>query len=111
MLRGNGSLRVTRADVIVAGFLSNSAQVLVQDGTPTAATVVHHPTGTLSFSFGGSTLASYADQLGDYTIPDEHVAFFRELPLCHEEPRYFFVHAGVPEIPWQALQTRVGAPA
>ena len=59
--------------------------------------------GMFVYNGGSSTLASYADQLGQYRLPDEHVAFFRELPLCHDEPSHFFVHAGVPPIPLEAL--------
>lgn len=59
--------------------------------------------GMFVYNGGSSTLASYADQLGDYVIPDEHIAFFRGLPLCWEDSRHFFVHAGVPEIPLEGL--------
>jgi serine/threonine protein phosphatase 1 len=55
------------------------------------------------YNGGGSTLASYADDEGTYAIPGDHVAFFRAMPLVHETEKYFFVHAGVPEIPLSKL--------
>jgi serine/threonine protein phosphatase 1 len=60
--------------------------------------------GMFVYNGGSSTLAAYADQLGQYRLPDAHVAFFRELPLCHQEPGYFFVHAGVPQMPLEELE-------
>lgn len=59
--------------------------------------------GMFVYNGGSSTLASYADQLGEYRIPEDHVAFFRGLALSHETPEYFFAHAGVPEIPLEEL--------
>jgi serine/threonine protein phosphatase 1 len=59
--------------------------------------------GMFVYNGGSSTLASYADQLGEYRIPEEHIAFFRGLELCHQTPEYFFAHAGVPEIPLEEL--------
>jgi serine/threonine protein phosphatase 1 len=59
--------------------------------------------GMFVYNGGSSTLASYADQLGEYHIPEEHVAFFRGLELYWETPEYFFVHAGVPQIPLEEL--------
>ena len=55
--------------------------------------------GMFIYNGGSSTLASYADDRGRYTIPDEHIAFLRSLKLTFETERYFFVHAGVPDIP------------
>ena len=59
--------------------------------------------GMFVYNGGSSTLASYADQLGEYRIPEEHLAFFRELRLFYQTLEYFFVHAGVPEIPLEEL--------
>ena len=59
--------------------------------------------GMFVYNGGSSTLASYADQLGEYRIPEDHLAFFRGLELCHQTPDYFFAHAGVPEIPLEEL--------
>jgi serine/threonine protein phosphatase 1 len=55
------------------------------------------------YNGGGSTLASYADAEGNYAIPAEHLAFFQSMPLVHETEKYFFVHAGVPEMPLAQL--------
>lgn len=52
---------------------------------------------------GSATLASYADDNGNYAFPEEHIKFFRELKLCYEDDHHFFVHAGVPEIPLKDL--------
>tara|TARA_R110002096_G_scaffold77896_3_gene183192 strand:- start:20369 stop:21379 length:1011 start_codon:yes stop_codon:yes gene_type:complete len=48
---------------------------------------------------GSATLASYADDHGNYAFPEEHIKFFRSLKLSYEDEHHFFVHAGVPEIP------------
>jgi len=48
---------------------------------------------------GSATLASYADDNGNYAFPDEHIEFFRSLLLSYENEHHFFVHAGVPDIP------------
>ncbi len=48
---------------------------------------------------GSATLASYADENGNYAFPDEHIRFYRELELFYEDEHHFFVHAGVPEVP------------
>ena len=43
---------------------------------------------------GTATLQSYSiDDARD--LPHEHVAWLRSLPLCHDDGRRFFVHAGV----------------
>ncbi|MEZ4872075.1 MAG: metallophosphoesterase family protein [Bdellovibrionales bacterium] len=47
---------------------------------------------------GSATLASYEVELGQYSIPDDHMIFLRNLKLYHETDQYFFVHAGVPDI-------------
>lgn len=52
---------------------------------------------------GSATLASYADDNGNYTFPDEHLRFFRGLKLFYEDEHHFFVHAGVPEVPLSQL--------
>lgn len=48
---------------------------------------------------GSATLASYSDGQGGYAIPESHRRFLRELRLCWESERHFFVHAGVPDAP------------
>jgi serine/threonine protein phosphatase 1 len=61
------------------------------------------PTSVMGASFiyngGGATLASYANAHAQYEIPARHMEFFKRLQLFHETDDYFFVHAGVPEIP------------
>jgi serine/threonine protein phosphatase 1 len=59
--------------------------------------------GHFIYNGGSATLASYADDFGCYTIPQEHVKFIRDLELCYQTEEYFFVHAGVPEIRLEEL--------
>ena len=46
---------------------------------------------------GETTLASYGyfEADGDFALPPEHEAFYRELQLFHLEGEYAFVHAGM----------------
>jgi serine/threonine protein phosphatase 1 len=48
------------------------------------------------YNGGSSTLASYADDEGHYTIPAEHIEFYRSLKYYHVDGEYCFVHAGLP---------------
>ncbi len=48
---------------------------------------------------GSATLASYADDHGNYAFPPEHIEFFRSLRLSYQDDHHFFVHAGVPDMP------------
>jgi len=59
--------------------------------------------GMFIYNGGSSTLASYADDEGNYAIPDAHTAFLRDLDLYYEDHDVFCVHAGVPDIPLGAL--------
>ena len=59
--------------------------------------------GMFIYNGGSATLASYGNDRGEFHIPDTHLAFFKDLPLIHQTDRYFFVHAGVPNIPLEAL--------
>jgi serine/threonine protein phosphatase 1 len=59
--------------------------------------------GMFIYNGGGSTLASYADAFGRYTIPEEHLAFLRSLPPWHETPEAICVHAGLPQVPLDQL--------
>jgi serine/threonine protein phosphatase 1 len=59
--------------------------------------------GLFVFNGGGTTLASYADDSGDYAIPRDHIDFFKDLAPVHETSDHFFVHAGVPEVPLDAI--------
>jgi len=48
---------------------------------------------------GVATLRSYADEDQHVAIPEEHIDFVRETRLYHDEPGFFFVHAGLrPEL-------------
>lgn len=44
---------------------------------------------------GIETLESYRAGNGNIEIPESHVAFLRETKMYHEEPDFFFVHAGL----------------
>ena len=48
---------------------------------------------------GSATLASYADEAGNYEFPKEHLDFIRDLKVSYEDDHHYFVHAGVPNIP------------
>ena len=50
------------------------------------------------FNGGGATLASYADDFGNYTLPEMHIKFFKALLPYYETEDYVFVHAGLPDI-------------
>jgi serine/threonine protein phosphatase 1 len=56
---------------------------------------------------GSATLASYADDNGNYAFPEEHLKFFRELKMYYEDEHHFFVHAGVPDIPLKDLDEEI----
>jgi serine/threonine protein phosphatase 1 len=43
---------------------------------------------------GDETLRSYGVQAAR-KLPPEHLAWFRSLPLCHDDGRCYFVHAGI----------------
>jgi serine/threonine protein phosphatase 1 len=62
--------------------------------------------GMFIYNGGGATLASYADQQGNYEIPEHHLRFFAELPVSHQTDDFFFVHAGVPDVPLEDLDER-----
>jgi serine/threonine protein phosphatase 1 len=51
------------------------------------------------YNGGSATLSSYADGAGGYLIPAEHMQFFTSLrPWYAPEGRFFFVHAGLPDV-------------
>ena len=56
---------------------------------------------------GSATLASYADDNGNYVFPEEHLKFFRELKMHYEDEHHFFVHAGVPDMPLSELDDTI----
>ncbi len=59
--------------------------------------------GMFIFNGGSATLASYANEHGQFRLPKEHLAFLRSLPLSYQTDEYFFVHAGVPDLPLEQL--------
>ncbi len=59
--------------------------------------------GAFIYNGGSATLASYANQQGKYIIPDEHIDFFKKLQLFSQTESFFFVHAGVPDVPLNYL--------
>jgi serine/threonine protein phosphatase 1 len=59
--------------------------------------------GYFIYNGGGATLASYANDNGEYVIPGSHFTFLEELKYFHETEDYFFVHAGVPNKPLKDL--------
>ena len=44
---------------------------------------------------GRTTINSYEKEGGEFTLSDDHQAFYDSLELYYETPDYFFVHAGV----------------
>ena len=54
--------------------------------------------GYFIYNGGGATLASYANEFGEYTIPPEHIQFLNDLKTYHETNDYLFVHAGLPDV-------------
>jgi serine/threonine protein phosphatase 1 len=59
--------------------------------------------GMFIYNGGSTTLASYANELGEYDIPEAHLEFIRQLPLTYETRDHLFVHAGLPERPLAEL--------
>lgn len=50
------------------------------------------------YNGGGATLASYHNKKKNtYEVPDHHMDFISTLPLTHQDDKYYFVHAGLPE--------------
>lgn len=56
-----------------------------------------------TYNGGGATLQSYCTEAGSFTIPPEHVTFFRSCSLALQTETHFFVHAGLPDIPLDDL--------
>lgn len=55
---------------------------------------------------GSATLASYADDKGQYWIPDSHIEFLLGLKRFHQDEKFFYVHAGVPDLPLHHLDPK-----
>jgi len=58
------------------------------------------------YNGGSATLASYANEAGEFTIPEHHVEFLHSLELKYETDHYLFVHAGLPEVPIDKINDR-----
>ncbi len=61
--------------------------------------------GLFIYNGGGATLASYGIENPDaeLPLPPDHRAFFRNLRVNYETDDYFFVHAGLPDVPIEQL--------
>lgn len=59
--------------------------------------------GLFILNGGSSTLANYAGPEGSFEIPEAHIRFFHSLKYFHEVEDYFFVHAGVPDVPLKSV--------
>ena len=60
--------------------------------------------GGFLFNGGTTTLASYCSDLGNFEFPKNHIDFFNNLKLFHETDDYFFVHAGLPDLPLEDIK-------
>ena len=56
---------------------------------------------------GGATLQSYCTSPGKYDIPQSHSQFFLSLLPFYENENYFFVHAGVPDLPLDTIKKNI----
>ncbi len=63
--------------------------------------------GMFIFNGGSATLSSYEASPGHFEVPREHLKFFNELKHCFETEHYFFVHAGVPNVPLRDLDVQL----
>lgn len=61
--------------------------------------------GAFLYNGGTATLASYSNKVGDYEFPQSHIDFFKNLKLFYETDQYFFVHAGIPDLPIEEIKT------
>ena len=64
--------------------------------------------GAFIYNGGGTTLASYGvdDPDAPCQLPPAHEAFFKSLPIYYATDDYFFVHAGLPDIPIEDIETQ-----
>jgi serine/threonine protein phosphatase 1 len=71
-----------------------------------AATEGGRAEGLWLMNGGDETLRSYG--VGSArSLPDEHLAWFRSLPLCYDDGRRYFVHAGID--PRRAIEQQCGS--
>ena len=59
--------------------------------------------GIFIYNGGCATLASYGNNRGEFSIPQAHRAFLESLALSYQTDEFFFVHAGVPDVPIETL--------
>jgi len=59
--------------------------------------------GAFVLNGGAATLAQYMTEEGAIEVPEAHLNFLRTLKLTHETEDFFFVHAGVPDVPLKDL--------
>ncbi len=103
--RGPDSRRVI--DIVLQ--LSEQVEVVALKGNHEALFIdfLDHPesvgAGLFVLNGGTSTLANYWSADGKIEIPETHVRFLHELKRYHETEDYFFVHAGVPNMPLSSL--------
>jgi serine/threonine protein phosphatase 1 len=65
--------------------------------------------GLFVFNGGAQTLGSYADDSGDFLVPQEHIEFMRGLDMTYQTEGFFFVHAGVPDLPLEQIEPSIHA--
>ncbi len=98
--RGPGSNEVIQTiidldrDYNVVALMGNHEDMMLE--------FLRDPSSSLAGFFilngGSATLASYVTHGNQYTIPDAHMHFLKNLRLYYETDTHFFVHAGVPNI-------------
>lgn len=60
--------------------------------------------GLFILNGGSATLASYTDSDEMFNVPDSHKKFLDELKVFYETDEYYFVHAGVPDVPLDQIE-------
>lgn len=83
---------------VVALMGNHEAMFLDYLGAPESARA-----GAFIYNGGSATLASYANDHGEVTIPEEHRELLRALPITYQSEHNIFVHAGLPQIPLEQL--------
>ncbi|MBL6989216.1 MAG: metallophosphoesterase [Bacteriovoracaceae bacterium] len=63
--------------------------------------------GLFIYNGGGATLESYKSVSDRFKIPPEHLAFYKSLQLTYETDDYFFVHAGLPDLPLDDIKSQL----
>lgn len=55
--------------------------------------------GLFFLNGGATTVDNYTEEDGSIALPEEHMLFFRNLKMTYEKDGFFFVHAGIPDVP------------